>query len=236
MNRLNEFVGRNPMAALASAGAAGFALGFGACYIYINRDAKEYLDDIEEEESPYEQLEIPLIRERFETVKIDPKPIERKESEVVLNERRDPSEIEVEEPQIVNIFHSKEGDGWDWDEERKFRERTSEDGIGYIIHRDEFFNEESGYSQSTLTYYAGDEILVDEQEVPIYNHKAIVGELRFGHGSSDSNVVYIRNDRLKGEYEVIKDDGSYEIEVLGQQFEAAVSSSDRRGVPKFRDE
>ncbi len=89
----------------------------------------------------------------------------------------------------------------------------------YVLHKDEFFADENGYSQITLTYYAGDNILVDESDVPIYNHVDVVGDLLFGHGSGDPKTVYIRNDKQHAEYEVLHDEGLYSQEVLGLEIE-----------------
>jgi hypothetical protein len=124
-------------------------------------------------------------------------------------------EPEIKEEELVTRSIFDEYENWNYDLESK--KRTKE--APYVLHRDEFFDEENDYSQSTLTYYAGDNILVDEDDTPIYNHDAVVGELLFGHGSGDPNVVYIRNDRRKAEYEVIYDKGLYSVEVLGLEIE-----------------
>jgi hypothetical protein len=132
-------------------------------------------------------------------------------------------------------------DDWNYDEELAKR---SEDRP-FIIHKDEFYENEHDYSQITLTYYSGDDILVDEDDSPIYSHNQVVGELKFGHGSGDPNVVYVRNDKRRAEYEVLFDPGLYSVEVLGLSIEdnqrARRVREDRgglkhSGVPKFRTE
>jgi hypothetical protein len=110
-----------------------------------------------------------------------------------------------------NIFDDA-NDDWDYEEERNNRSKHSP----YVIHADEYQADEMGWdSQTTLTWYEGDEILTDSNDVPIYNPHTVVGDLKFGHGSGDPNIVYIRNERLEAEYEVIREEGSYEIIVLG---------------------
>lgn len=134
-----------------------------------------------------------------------------------------------------NIFDDT-NDSWDYELERQNRTKETP----YVIHADEFQTDEMGWdSQTTLTWYAGDEILTDSHDVPIYNPHTVVGELRFGHGSGDPNVVYVRNERLEAEYEVLRDMGSYEIIVLGgtSELEAQYEESDLRHsrIPnKFR--
>lgn len=146
--------------------------------------------------------------------------------------------VEVEGETLVegearNVFAHDDED-WDLQEELAKRNTTEP----YVIHFDEFYEEnEDKYPQVTLTYYAGDDIMVDEDNVPIFNYGSIIGELLFGHGSRDPNVFHVRNDRRKGEYEIVRDLGKYEVEVLGlnadEDLEREISHS---GVPKFRDD
>lgn len=136
---------------------------------------------------------------------------------------------------VVNIFDNGNGDEWDYKKEIENRDRSHP----YTIHVDEFVADEMGWdSQSTLTWYEGDSILCDSQDRPIYNHHEVVGELKFGHGSNDPNVVYIRNERLQAEYEVLRDTGSYEEVVLGEAMERQVQKEDLKHsmTRKFRPE
>lgn len=111
-----------------------------------------------------------------------------------------------------NIFAEAE-DGWDMDVEVRHRNPNRP----YVVHRDEFFEEGDDYSQRQLTYYNGDDTLVDEDNKVIENHSMVVGEMKWGHGSGDPNVVYIRNERLRAEYEIFLEAGQYRIEILGEQ-------------------
>lgn len=112
--------------------------------------------------------------------------------------------------EVVNVFAGTSGK-WDYDEELKHRTKDAP----YVVHKDEFWAEESGYDQTTLTYFKGDNILVDDKDVPIYNFEQVIGPLKFGHGSGDPNVFHIRNDKHEAEYEILLDRGSYAVEILG---------------------
>lgn len=106
--------------------------------------------------------------------------------------------------------------GSEWDQETEVSQRDPE--APYVIHRNEYFNDDMGYqSHATLTYYQGDDVLCDEHDTPIYNVHKIVGHLKFGHGSNDPSIVYIRNETLKAEYEVLLDPGMFQVEVLGEE-------------------
>lgn len=129
-----------------------------------------------------------------------------------------------------NVF---DGHEWDYDVELPLRTRE----VPYIIHRDEFFENADQRSQSTLSYYAGDDVLCDEQETPIYDYQKVVGPLTFGKGSEDISIVYVRNEKLDAEWEIVLDHGSFQAEVLGAEIEHSYEQIDARHiVPKMRDE
>lgn len=102
----------------------------------------------------------------------------------------------------------------------------------YVISKDSFENDDSEYTQNTLTYFADDDVLADERDQPIHNKRPIVGEdnLRFGEESNDPNIVYIRNDILEVDFEVCLSEGSFAHEVLG-----VIEHSDKRKIRKFRE-
>lgn len=127
------------------------------------------------------------------------------------------------EPEHHSIFLRPEDNGWDYDVE--LSKRT--DNAPYVIHKDEFFGDETAWdSQSTLTYYVGDDVLADEHDAPIYDVSATIGEVKFGHGSGDPNVFYVRNPRLKAEYEIIRHTGRFDVEVLGHALEDQYEAGD----------
>lgn len=118
-------------------------------------------------------------------------------------------------------------DEWDYVVELQGR---SED-VPYVIHRDEYFGEETPYEQITLTYYEGDDVLADSHDTPVDDQDAMVGLgnlSRFGHGSGDPNVVYIRNHELELEIEIVHDDGKFAEKVHGFSDDELQHSARRR--------
>jgi hypothetical protein len=105
----------------------------------------------------------------------------------------------------------------------------------YVITREEYFENPNGYEQNKLTYFENDDMLVDDEDTPILSQSvdSLVGEKnlsRFGIGSRSHNMVYIRNDELESDFEIIQNKGSYAKDVLG-----FVEHSEPRGRPrKFR--
>lgn len=142
----------------------------------------------------------------------------------------DPQEQETEVEIVTQSVFANDDEDWNYEEEVK--NRTEDEP--YILHKDEFWAEEKDYSQSTLTFYEGDRIMVDEENVPVYNHEQVTGPLKFGHGSGDPNVVYIRNDKRHAEYEVLRDTGLYSSEVLGLEIEdnARVNEELKHSTPR----
>ena len=135
---------------------------------------------------------------------------------------------------VSNIFGKRDdnaGDEWDYKTEIESRDKRKP----YIIHVDEYVADEMGWgSQSTITWYEADQVLCDSHDTPIYNHNEVVGELRFGHGSNDANVVYIRNEELQHEFEVLRDEGSYEEIVLGETMEREVQKQELKHSHQMR--
>lgn len=145
-------------------------------------------------------------------------------------------EDEPEEvPEVVthNVF-AEDNDGWNYDIEQKKRSSSEP----YVLHKDEFYANELDYSQLTLTYYEGDNFMSDEDDKPVYGHSKVVGPLLFGHGSGDPNVFYVRNDKLRAEYEILHEPGLYSLEVLGYEIEdnVRVKNLEHSRLSKFKEE
>lgn len=136
---------------------------------------------------------------------------------------------------VTNIF-DEAGDEWNYESELETRTAHAP----YVIHVDEFVSDEMGWdSQTTITWYEGDQILCDSTDKPIYNWPDVIGEIRFGHGSNDPNIFYVRNERMQAEFEILRDVGSYQEVVMGEALEHKASTKDLRHaheLRKFRDD
>lgn len=134
----------------------------------------------------------------------------------------------VEEKTTINVFDNGPVDVRDWDYNKEIQDRTPDKP--YVISYEEFVAGEEGHEQEQLTYYVEDDILVDRRNEPIDNHDYTVGDdnlQRFGHGSKDSNVVYVRNEKLDLDFEVTRDSGSY-LESVGLKPEPELKHSHQR--------
>lgn len=129
-----------------------------------------------------------------------------------LNSTQDPA-APIAVPPSRNIFEEAEAE-ISWDQEAELAGRDTKSP--YVIHVDE--RHERNYTESTLTYYSGDDVLCDEQDKVIADQDLVVGLQnldRFGHGSNDPNIVYIRNDDLGIEVEVVRSERTYAEDVHG---------------------
>lgn len=77
------------------------------------------------------------------------------------------------------------------------------------------------FEDISLTYYAEDDILCDDQEQVIEDPEAIIGDAltKFGVKSGYPNTVYVINKRVRAIFEVLMVEGSYQEIVLGMKIE-----------------
>lgn len=102
----------------------------------------------------------------------------------------------------------------------------------YVISHDEFMANDEDHAQVSITYYAGDDVLVDDRDEPMDEKVVGIDNLmKFGYGSDDPNIVYIHNPVTKVDYEVAYSPGKYAVEVLGDEF---IQHSDRPVHKRFR--
>lgn len=143
---------------------------------------------------------------------------------------------EKSEPEVRNIFRdARVEDNWDYHKERTQRSPLRP----YVIHRDERDDQQT-YDGVTFTYYEADDVLCNERDevIPVDERDKLIGEAnleKFGHGSGDASIVYIRNDQLEMDIEMVRSPNSYAEEVHGFD-PSEIRHSYRRGRKSFDDE
>jgi len=219
----------------------GAAIGFFIGYRY-NREKIKALAFAESE------AEIEVIREHYRSKEaaLENEQGKRELTDIIENEEyttesirvvdsvvdlRSVDDVEPERPlpapvpidSSKRVFRSTEAskdkmEGWNFP--RELAGRASD--RAHIIHQDEFALNETEYAQVTYVYYAGDDVLVDEDKTPLAARDEVVVrnfEGRFGHGSDDHNILYVRNPVLELDIEICRTPGSYEEDVLGLERE-----------------
>lgn len=138
---------------------------------------------------------------------------ETQEAMAVDQEEGDPESTVIER----NIlFDGRPLEDSEWDPEAERDERRN--GVPYVVSEGEYMENEHNHEQIVLTYFALSDTLVDEDEKPIDDVEGTCGTenlKRFGHGSGDINVVFVRNEKRGMDMEILRSMGSYEKEVLG---------------------
>lgn len=87
-------------------------------------------------------------------------------------------------------------------------EETGNYGRPYYISPEEFA-EDDEYEVISLRYYA-DDVLTDEVDDVIYDWENTVGEDFSDHfGEYEEDSVFVKNDRLKCYYEILRDEDNY---------------------------
>lgn len=146
------------------------------------------------------------------------------------------------DPEVQTVFKQDDPqddpstDAWNYEQEAASRGSV----FPFVVHHDEFVLNEDDYEQVTLTYYSEDDVLADERDQILPDQNSVVGLenlQKFGHGSEDPNVVYIRNPRLEVDYEVCRSEGSFAREVHGLDNDDELKHSvGRRRRRRFDDE
>lgn len=87
----------------------------------------------------------------------------------------------------------------------------------HVITYEEFAEDNPEYEKITLSYFEEDDVLADDDGM-IDNTEYIVGSValrRFGVGSHDPNIVYVRNPAISADFEIVKSNKSYVETILG---------------------
>jgi hypothetical protein len=208
---------KNKWVQASALSAATFVGGIVTGYFWGRKEVKLVVVRGGRTEPEPEQMTIFEVTETFEV-------------EVEASSPEEAREI-ADEAIAVTVFRSGADD---WDYEAELATRVPE--RPYVIHQDEFVSNESGFHQDTLTYYERDDIMADSDDTPLYDYKKLMGDLLFGHGTNDPNVVYIRNEKLELEWEILLHTGSFSEEVLGVEIEREEDTKLQHSVLKMRRE
>lgn len=198
---------------LSAAASAAVTAG-----ILMKRFEKQYQERLDEELLATQKFYTVLNKTEFKTpadaaaVLLPDDPDEADEMVEYLEKKANYDEGNNLTEVVRNVFTDAETYVWDPDAEEALRDP----GKPYILEHDEFY--ESDRIQSQLTWFEGDSVLADDKDEHIPDIDSIVGEGnldRFGHGSRDPNILYIRNEHLDIDFEIVRNEGKYSEQILG---------------------
>ena len=163
---------------------AGAAVGAGASWFFL----KTRYERIAQEE-------IDSVKEVFA----------RRECEVIEEETEEDIDPEIVEAVKEEAKHILTNEGYT---NYSVIKKVEEVEKPYVIPPEEA-GEFSNYEYIYLTYYA-DKVLTDDLDEPVEDVEATVGLDSLNHfGEYESDTVFVRNDRLKADYEIQLDVRKY---------------------------
>lgn len=129
--------------------------------------------------------------------------------------KEEPSEEETYE-EIASEYDGEEEDD-DGDASYVVPIKPDLGAVPYIICADDFYNGKPHYDKTTLTYYDGDDTLVDDSEEVITDVEYYIGGealSRFGEDEAEPDIVYVRNDKISTDFEVVRAYAKFEPTVI----------------------
>lgn len=134
------------------------------------------------------------------------------------NEKQEENQHEADitelKPNLVNYAAKLREEGYtNYTEHSKKNTEEKKDGSmpnePYVITPDNY-GENDNYTLITLFYYAGDSVLADDEDEVVEDIEGTVGEDFAEHfGEYENDSVFIRNDRLRCDYEILRDNRSF---------------------------
>lgn len=140
--------------------------------------------------------------------------------ESVVRNAADHDDDNVQEVDLLNdnLFDNPpEQDPEDADDDGVMQMPPRDPNKPYVIETADWYLNETNYDQITLVYWADDAVLVGDNRQIIHdiaNYVGIINLHRFGFASDNPDVVYVRNEQLKTDFEITKDERSYAEVVL----------------------
>ena len=158
-------------------------------------EMREYYRELKKESTKAETAEDDTKEESKEEPKDDFKPIEElEEAEEIIKDRG-----------YINYTHYNDTDI----KENNKEEQVDENEI-YIIDPEEYGGENGEYDTATLTYFK-DGVLADEvDEIVPYNIIGGEENLQPFKDYPDCNAVYVRDDNIMVDYEILRDPYQYD--------------------------
>lgn len=242
----------NPRVVLAAASALSAFAGAAASYVVTTKVMESKFqerlhNEVQDARAFFQQMystptfvEVPAETEKALIAKEEP--VDRVGAALESLESYQPTqEDEVDRKPVIvnNIFTNVTSPGT---EVLAALMATRDPAEPYIITREEFYENDPEFEQQQFTYWEGDDILVDDREEfnPV-DSEVVVGEdnlMRFGYGSGDENVLYVRNETLDPpmDLHITKSTGKYgdEVMAIGTDEEPHLEHAQRRF--RIRDE
>lgn len=157
-----------------------------------------------------------LLKDRYEQLAQD----EIDSVKAVFRKHEQPKQTKKEKTTAIPAAAEEKTNYRKYSESLKYIQKEEEPQVELkprVISPDEF-GEQDGYDEISLTYYA-DKTLTDDHEHPMSEDEIeeTIGKESLRHfGEYEPDSVFVRNDRLKVDYEILMDQRTY-AEVLQEK-------------------
>lgn len=184
---------------------AGATVGAAAAWLYCKR----YYEQIAQEE-------IDSVKEVYATRK-EVNVTERNEDDLEADKKK--ADMAKLKPDLVDYAAKLQEQGYTNYSAKSEKPSKKEDDDSmedkpYVISPDEY-GELDGYDTLSLTYYA-DSVLADDDDEIVDNIDETVGfDFAEHFGDYEDDSVFVRNDRLKCDYEILRDNRPYS-DIVGE--------------------
>lgn len=187
----------------------GLAVGVGGTYFYLKQKYEEKLSE-----------QIQEVRKHYQEKQKQSKPKEEKDEKFAnrFEEAEERGKDRIAYESIAKRYQgSDEQCPVDPAEQESPPEDDDEEEI-FTVSEEEIETYDN-FEDISLTYYAEDDILCDDQEQVIEDPEAIIGDAltKFGVKSGYPDTVYVINKRVRAIFEVLMVEGSYQEIVLGMK-------------------
>ena len=163
-------------------------------------------------ETKYKKIaeeEIESVKETFENRLKNVKRLEDVAKSVIDISEKEKQQKEVDLKEYTDIIkHAEYGQTNQADISKDVKEGKIMADRPYIISPEEF-GENPYYDTISLTYYS-DKVLTDEDDIEIEDVDGLIGEDSLNHfGEYEADSVFVRNDELQTDYEILLDERAY---------------------------
>lgn len=113
-------------------------------------------------------------------------------------EKKEEISVEQQDKNIIDYAKTLVKERYEYE-----KDEVVDDEVPHIIKMAEF-GELDGYGLRTYTYYS-DGVVTDDSDIPVDSPETVIGtdyEARFK--MADADVVYVRNDILQNDYEIVR--------------------------------
>ncbi len=182
---------------------AGLGIGSVGTYFVVKKHYEDFMDEeIESVKEYYKDNIMEIAKREFGESVVNPEkeePVEEKENEPnyqKIIKKLNYGDYSQKDDKVVD-FHKEDAPA------------VAEKKGPYVIGPDDFANGEQ-YDKITLTYFSEDGVFMSIEEEVIPEGMQLVGEENLDHiGEIEEDVVYVRNEGLNTDYEVILEERAY---------------------------